>query len=213
MRESSLSQRPSARKLIAARRSRKASRRRLLSFEKVEIRQLPSTFTVTSPLDDGSVGTLRWAVGQADAAANPSSIELELGTGAATIALTQGRLELSNPSDATAIYKGPGEGPVTISGNNASRVFQVDSGVTASISGVTIRDGVASGSGSAGSGGGLFNQGTLTPSDVTLSQNSASGTGNFFGGALYNLGTTTATDCTISSNTGVGVKSSGGTLT
>ena len=73
-----------------------------------------------------TTGTLRWAIAQANAATSPSAIEFELGSAPATITLSQGQLELSNTSDATTIYDGPGEGAVTVSGNNASRVFQVD---------------------------------------------------------------------------------------
>ena len=62
----------------------------------LEDRRLLSTFTVTSPADDGSSNTLRWAVAQANAATTASSIEIELGSSAATIALTNGQLELSN---------------------------------------------------------------------------------------------------------------------
>ena len=57
---------------------------------------------------------------------------------------------------------------MTISGNNASRVFQVDQGVTASFSGLTITGGSTS-----GSGGGLDNFGTATLTDCTISGNSA----------------------------------------
>ena len=90
-----------------------------------------------------AVNTLRWAVEQANAATTASSIEIELGTSPATITLLQGQLELDNTAYATTIYDGPGEGAVTISGNDASRVFQVDGGVTASISGLTITGGDA----------------------------------------------------------------------
>ena len=37
----------------------------------LEDRRLLSTFTVTSTLDNGSAGTLRWAVGQANSAGGP----------------------------------------------------------------------------------------------------------------------------------------------
>ena len=63
---------------------------------------------------------------------------------AQTITLTSGQLELSNTALTTSIT-GPAKG-LTVSGNNASRVFQVDPGVTASISGLTITGGHATGS-------------------------------------------------------------------
>src|SRR5262249_11755583 len=83
-----------------------------------------------------------------------------------TITLTGRQLELSNPSG-TATITGPAAG-VTVSGNNASRVFQVDGLVTASISGMTITGGNAGND----AGGGLFNRGTLTLTNCTVSGNS-----------------------------------------
>jgi hypothetical protein len=62
---------------------------------------------------------------------------------------------------------------VTVSGNNASRVFQVDSLVTASISGLTISGGNV---GFYYNGGGLYNFGTTTLTNCTVSGNSAYGT-------------------------------------
>ena len=58
---------------------------------------------------------------------------------AQTITLAQGQITLSNRTGVATIA-GPAGG-VTVSGNNASRVFQVDGGVTASISGLTIAGG------------------------------------------------------------------------
>ena len=84
---------------------------------RLEDRRLLSTFPVTSTADDGSPGTLRWAVAGADADTSPSTIVFELGTAAEGVTLTQGPLDLSNTSESVAIYEGPGEGPVTISGN------------------------------------------------------------------------------------------------
>ncbi len=57
---------------------------------------------------------------------------------------------------------------MTISGGNASRVFQVDEGVTATITGLTISGGRA-----VGNGGGVSNSGTLTMTDCTVSGNTA----------------------------------------
>ncbi len=173
----------------------------------LEDRRLLSTFTVTSTADDGSSSnTLRWAVAQANAATTASSIEIELGSSAATIALTNGQLELSNTQAAIAIYDGPGQGPVTISGSGVSRVFQIDSQVTATITGLTIASGSAN-----GNGGGVYNAGgaTLDIQDCTIEFSSATG----MGGGLDSDGTATLTDCTISGNTsdgyGGGVENSG----
>jgi hypothetical protein len=160
----------------------------------LEDRRLLATFDVTSTADSGSTtGTLRWAVAQANAATSPSSIEIELGTTAATITLTQGQLELTNTADPVAIYDGPKEGPVTISGNNATRVFQLDPNVTATISGLTIANGSAT-----GHAGGIYNhEGFLTLDDCTLTGNYSQG----YGGAVFSGGgQLDVSNCTIASN-------------
>src|SRR4029077_3033435 len=89
---------------------------------------------------------------------------------------------------------GPKAG-VTVSGGGNSRVFQVDGGVTASISGMTITGG---NSGTFSNGGGLANFGTTTLSDCTVSGNTA----QFFsfGGGVYNGGTLAMVNCTVSGN-------------
>ena len=131
-----------------------------------------------------------------------------------TITLTGGQLELSNGSG-TETITGPTAG-VTIDAGGNSRVFQVDLGVTASLSGLTISGGSTTG------GGGLFNEGTATVTDCTISGNSADSgggldnpyratltltdctlsgnTAKYDGGGLDNLGTATLTDCTLSGN-------------
>ncbi len=81
---------------------------------------------------------------------------------------------------------GPAAG-VIVSGDQAARVFQVDKDVTATISGLTIADGLtstAAGGGYAGYGGGLLNLGTTTLTDCTVTGNMAS----IAGGGLANSG-------------------------
>ena len=55
-------------------RQRRRMRPTLLALED---RRLLSTFTVTSTLDDGSVGTLRWAVGQANSTGGAETIAFD----------------------------------------------------------------------------------------------------------------------------------------
>ena len=117
-----------------------------------------------------------------------------------TITLTGGQLELSGTTGTTTIT-GPGANLLSVSGNKASRVFLVDQGVTASVSGLTI-----TGGNTAYEGGGLENAGELMLTDCTVSGNSAAA-----GGGLFNTGggTTTLTHCTFSGNSAV---TSGGGL-
>jgi hypothetical protein len=175
---------------LFARPPRKGPRRARLAVEALERRLVP-TFTVTNLLDDGSVGSLRWAVGQANMAGGDQSIDFDPTVFATpqTITLSGTQLELTDTTGTETIV-GPAVG-VTVSGNNASRVFQIDGGVTTSISGLTISGGDAR----SGNGGGLSNLGTTTLTDCTVSGNSA-----FSGGGLNNTGMLTLTNCTVSGN-------------
>lgn len=163
---------------------------------------VPTTFTVTSLLDDGSVGTLRWAVGQANGAVGLTTINFapSLFGSPQTIHLTGAPIELSNTS-ATESLVGPAAG-VTVSGDGLSGVFQVDAGVNASLAGLTITRGKT-----AGSGGGLDNEGGI----VALTCCTVSGnTAGLNGGGVYSyLGFTRLTNCTVSGNS---ARSSGGGL-
>jgi len=153
---------------------------------------------------------LRGAIEQANVlpGAHQITFDRTVFASAQTITLTSGQLELSNTSGMETIA-GPKAG-VTVSGGELSRVFQVDSGVTASLSGLTI-----TGGSTGGSGGGLYNDGgTTTLTNCTVKGNYA----YEGGGGLANAGGTTAlTNCTISGNTarngGGGLFNAGGTTT
>src|ERR1700733_12379251 len=93
----------------------------------LEDRRLLSSFTVDSTADDGSAGTLRWAIAQTNATHGANTIDFELPPPTA-IALASGQLELSNTTGALTI-DGP-SGGVTIDGGGLGRVFQIDPGVT-----------------------------------------------------------------------------------
>ena len=161
--------------------SRKASSRQRLVLEALEERRLLSTFTVTSIADDGSAGTLRYEIGQANSNVGvPDTINFDptVFDTPQTIALTTGQLDLTDA--ATTTISGPGAGLLSISGNNASRVFFTNYG-SAALSGLTITGGNAS------TGGGLYNQsGTITLTDCTVSGNSATIGGGLFTAGLYN---------------------------
>jgi hypothetical protein len=168
----------------------------------LEGRTLLSTFTVNSTADDGSAGTLRWAIRQANANGRADTIVFSsLFDAPQTINLTGRQLTLSDPARIRII--GPGESLLTINGNNASRVFRITSGSSASLSGLTITGGSAK-----GNGGGVENSGgTLALDHVVLRGNSARR-----GGGLFNDGTTILTDVVMRGNTarvGSGLLSTG----
>ena len=80
---------------------------------------------------------------------------------------------------------------ITISGNNAVRVFKVGEGAKLALNGLTVADG----DGAAGLGGGILNRGTLTVSNSTLSGNSASS-----GGGIANSRSAAVSSSTLSGN-------------
>ena len=164
-------------------------------------------FTVINTSDTGE-GSLRQAVLNANAIAGTDTITFtgstftDGNTNNDTLTLTSGELGLT--SDLT--IDSSGGDPVTISGNNAFRVFNIGAGATVTLSALTINNGNSS------VGGGIYNNGTLTVSNSTLSGNTASG-----GGGIWNEGSTlTLNNSTLSSNTaggaGGGITINGGTV-
>src|SRR5262249_45409401 len=118
----------------------------------LEDRTLPST---VMNLADSGPGSLRDAIASTSAG---GTVDFQPGlTG--IITLTSGELALNK--DLT--IAGPGASVITVSGNHASRVFDVAAPETVVILGLTIADGRSL------SGGGILNAGTLTASGLTLS--------------------------------------------
>ncbi len=101
---------------------------------------------------------------------------------------------------------GLGTGQLTIAGSTAlgeeSRVFNVSSGVTATIDGMTIRNGHA-----LGPGGGILNAGHLTLNDVVLTNNTADtyGGGVFTSDGSLTISNSSITDNVASGNIGGGI--------
>jgi len=165
--------------------SSRAFRRVRLAVEPLEDRSVPSVVTVMSTSDDPTdTGSLRYALNNAtpgetiDFAADVRTIDLSNTLN--TVGLTIG-VNLTITNDL-------GVGPVTIDGGGQFTVFTVsDSSLTASLSGLTIAHG----------SGGIHNNGTLTVSNSTFSNNSAA-FGD--GGGIDNYGTLTVSNTTFSNN-------------
>jgi hypothetical protein len=144
-------------------RSKVQSPRRRLRLELLEDRTLLSTVV---NLDDSGAGSLRQAI--EDANANPGADMIDFAPSLnGTIALTSGELTITD--DLT--IDGPGADKLTVSGNNASRVFNIPvSGIDVAIDELTIAHGLAN------EGAGILNLGAdLTLSHVIVSDNRAIG--------------------------------------
>jgi len=185
----------------------------------------PTPVVVTTATDTGA-GSLRNALAIAEPGATVA-FALACGT---TIKLSSGELIVDKPLSIV----GPGARCLTVSGNDASRVFSLTgAGSDVGVSGLTITQGRASG------GGGIRNQGAnLTLSDVAIVANNAlggagggvdhegGGTLRIYGSTIANnqnafrgggvqvgSGSATIVDSTITGNTSVrggGIRSAGG---
>jgi hypothetical protein len=181
---------------------------------------------VTNLRDDGSPGSLRYEVQQANTTPGPDVVRFAHGLHG-TIALDTAWGQI-NITDAVTV-NGPGADQVTVSGQDASRVFAVGSGVKATLAGLTIAHGKAA------MGGGIDNAGALTVRDSILSDNQAAGGAggggivneaaagltldhsllnnnqatagagaDVFGGGLLNYGSATVTSSAFSGNKALG---------
>jgi predicted outer membrane repeat protein len=171
-------------------------------LESLESRHLPSTFTVTNLLDDGSAGSLRWAIGQANSASAPATIDFNL-PGANMINLLSALPALSQ----SVTISGPGAANLTVQrstapGTQPFRIFDIEAAINVSVSGLTLANGeVMHDFISAGSC--IFNKiGTVTLTGCTVSGNTDPTTNN--GGAISNDGILTVSNCTFSGNDNIG---------
>ena len=143
---------------------------------------MPSVYAATITVQDTGDGTanaancpgsgcrLRDALA---AATDGDTINFSVTT-PATITLTSGQLVVGN----SVAISGPGADQLSVNGNAASLVFYINSGLTVTISGLTITNG------SADNGSGIYNDhSNLTVSSSTVSDNSAS-----YGGGIFNDG-------------------------
>ena len=193
--------------------SRRSTRRRrngdvALAVELLEDRALLSTFTVTSTSDTidanpgdgiaedaGGATTLRAAVMEANALAGDDVINAPAGiytlsvTGTDNDDATSGDLVVSGNLD----ISGAGATTTLVDADGLFRVFEVFSGNTVNLSGMTI-------TGGRGSGAGIYNAGTLTLFEVAVHENTAAD--GLSGGGIANIasGSLTIDRSTISDN-------------
>lgn len=205
-------------RLVVSRRARQLSQ----AIESLECRRLLNgvnpaiivTSTGDTNADDGFT-TLREALAVAAATAGDDEITFDAtvfdSSSLHTITPGAEPFNIENVGGKVTIT-GPGTGVLAISGANAGRSFDVDSGADAAISGMTIMDGAG-----AGMGGGIYSKGTLALDKVIIKNNKivgATGTdggggpggdgGNAFGGGIYSSGKLTITNSSILQNSVTG---------
>src|SRR5262245_48855328 len=156
---------------------RHQSQRFVPRLEALEDRALPSTFTVLNLADSGA-SSLRQAILDANTQPGLDVIRFAPAARDGTITLTSGQLSITD--DLT--LDGPGAGRLAVSGNDASRVFQISGGVNVTMDGLTVTRGRAD------NGGAIHNGGTLTLTHVVVSDNRAVGAAGAQtgGGGIYN---------------------------
>ncbi|AVH67137.1 beta strand repeat-containing protein [Nostoc sp. 'Peltigera membranacea cyanobiont' N6] len=148
--------------------------------------------TVVTNTNDSGEGSLRQAILNANANPDANTITFAgsvfTDSTPDTITLTSGELEITN----ALTINGLGANNLSISGNNAFAVFNVNDGsnneIAVAINGLTIKD--------ASDLAGIFNVENLTINNSSISGNTA------LIGSIYNLGTATITNSTISGNSG-----------
>ena len=169
---------------------------------------LPSSALVfeVSNLDDAGAGSLRQAILDANVNPGPDEIVFDLASLPATITLTTGQIFITDDLTIT----GPGADQLTVSGNNSSRIFNVNNGIADSISlfvsGLRLADGFV-----VSNGGAILNSENLTIENSDFTGNTAD-----LGGAIYNNDTIAGiTDSTFTTNsaTSGGAVFNNGTLT
>ena len=172
----------------------------------LEGRQLLSTLNVTNTNVSGP-GSLAAAIQTADSDGTANTIEFSgsVWKSAQTIKVDS-TLELTDTTGEQTIVR-PTKG-VTLKANGIQYVLSVSANVKASISGLTLKGGTRDGLYNDGRNTkvsyctitnnkyGVVNDGTLTITDSTVSDNS----GTSKGGGIVNLGSLWATEVTISGN-------------
>ncbi len=164
--------------------------------------------TLTTAGSDGTEAhpfldtTLRGAIIAANGAGGIDTIEFDsslTSSGPALITLTLGELLITNAMNIV----GPGASSLTVSGNNASRIFDVDANdngaAQVGISGLTLSGGNGTGTNASNSGGAIYNAETLTLNNSALTGNSITAA-SAQGGGIANVKVLFATGDTISDN-------------
>lgn len=153
------------------------------------------TVTVVTTTLDAVFTSLR---GILKASAPGHTITFAPSLAGATLALNGSQIVLTRDVilDGTALTL-----PVTVNGNQFSRLFRIPEGVTVEMRGINLTHGNGRGDDEDGSGGAILNKGSLTLKECTLTGNRAQRDGNSRGGAIFSrFGTLIMESCTLSGN-------------
>ena len=197
--------------LSSVRASRKTDRRARLKLEALEDRLAPASFLVTDASDNpADANSLRYAVNHLASGAN--AITFAPGLAGQTISLTAangGELLITQNVTITGL----GADQLAVSGSNTSRVFDVHSGVTVAVTGLTIENGLTT---NTLGGGAILNAGALTlTADAVVNSTAQGGNassgfegggggGAGLGGGIFNSGTLNLASSTLSGDQAVG---------
>ena len=174
----------------------------------------PSSITVDTLRDenDGDLSpgdvSLREAIGWV---ADGGLIEFAPELSGGTIVLNLGQLEVRK----SVSIIGPGADQLTISGDNAQRVFSIDDGTSGVdqnvvITGLAVTNGFAQGGNFTGDGAGIRNSERLTLEDCVVAANQSTNVN----GGVYNRGHLSMARCEVRDNIGpfgAGIRNIGGT--
>jgi hypothetical protein len=144
----------------------------------------------------GTSGTLPYVISLANADTNPDGSEVTFDP---TVFSSPQTIDLDatlvlNESPGPEVIDGPGAGLLVVAGDGQFGIFSNYG--TATLSGLIITGGGVGGPSTPfGDVGGVFNQGTITLLDCTISGNTA-----YKGGGITNYDQATLTGCTISNN-------------
>jgi hypothetical protein len=183
-------------------------RRAKLVLERLEDRNLPSSYTAATVAD------LIADINAANAAGGANTITLVANT---TFVLSA----VDNTTDgATGLPVIAANDSLTFAGNGDTlarstaagtpdfRLLDVASGGSLTLNNLTLQGGLAFGAGVSAEGGGIYNQGTLFLNGVTVQNNSAQGSPgqasspgqSAAGGGIYSSGSLTLQGCTVQNN-------------
>jgi hypothetical protein len=183
----------------------------------------PVTVTVTSTADDGSAGTLRWAVAQANLAPSTDAVTIVVPAGTYALSAcaaapddTNAAGDLDATPEAALTLTGLGAGATiqqTCAGERVLDVLAAPSAPSSPAAAITLINLTVSGGDAVGDGGGIRSAGDVTLQDTTLDGNHAAVPSPFLdpvagvdvhGGGVASTGVVTVTGGRVQNNSVAG---------